>query len=178
LALNQQNVYFVGPMGAGKTTLGRAVARQLGWPFFDSDQEIALRCGVEVSVIFELEGEQGFRHRERQMIDALTWHNGIVLATGGGAVLLPENRALLRNRGIVIYLRATPHELWLRLRHDRTRPLLQTAHPQGRLSALHAQRDPLYREVADFVIDTGRANFSRLVHLVINQLELAGLTKT
>ncbi len=167
--------FFVGLMGAGKTTVGRAVARRLDLPFFDSDHEIEARCGVRVPVIFEHEGEMGFRDRETQMIDELTARHGVVVATGGGAVLRPENRAFLRERGTVIYLRANPHDLYLRTRHDKNRPLLQTENPRARLEELHAIRDPLYREVAHFVIETGKPTVAQLVNMVLMQLEVAGI---
>lgn len=175
--LNQQNIFFVGLMGAGKTTVGKSVAKRLGRPFFDSDHEIEARCGVRIPIIFELEGEDGFRNRESLVIDDLTQRDGIVLATGGGAVLRAENRGHLRNRGIVVYLRANPFDLWQRTRHDRNRPLLQTDNPRAKLEALYAQRDPLYREVAHFVIETGKPSVSQLVNMVLMQLEMAGVVK-
>lgn len=161
-------------MGAGKTTVGRTVARRLNYPFFDSDHELEARCGVRIPIIFEHEGEDGFREREADVIDTLTQQTGIVLATGGGAVLRPDNRAFLKERGTVVYLRASPHDLWLRTRHDRNRPLLQTEDPKGRLETLYAQRDPLYREVADFIIETGKPSVAQLASMVLMQLEMAG----
>lgn len=161
-------------MGAGKTTVGRTVARRLDYPFFDSDHELEARCGVRIPVIFDHEGEAGFRDREAQMIDELTRRQGVVLATGGGAVLRPANRQCLKDRGTVVYLRASPHDLWLRTRHDRNRPLLQTEDPKGRLEALYAERDPLYREVADFIIETGKPSVAQLANMVLMQLEMAG----
>ncbi|MGC3026671.1 shikimate kinase AroK [Burkholderia sp. DN3021] len=169
------NVFFVGLMGAGKTTVGRAVARRLDRTFFDSDHEIEARTGARIPVIFELEGETGFRDRETQVIAELTQRENIVLATGGGAVLRPENRDCLKSSGIVVYLRANPHDLWLRTRKDKNRPLLQTEDPKGRLEALYEVRDPLYRECADFVIETGRPSVNGLVNMVLMQLELAGV---
>ena len=169
------NVFFVGLMGAGKTTVGRAVARRLERPFFDSDHEIEARTGARIPVIFEMEGEAGFRDRESQVIADLTQRENIVLATGGGAVLRPENRDCLKSSGIVIYLRANPHDLWLRTRKDKNRPLLQTEDPKARLEALYEVRDPLYRECADFVIETGRPSVNGLVNMVLMQLELAGV---
>ena len=127
-------------------------------------------------IIFEHEGEAGFRDREAQIIAELTAQQGIVLATGGGAVLRPANREALKANGTVVYLRASPHDLWLRTRHDRNRPLLQTEDPKGRLEALYAQRDPLYREVADFVIETGKPTVAQLANMVLMQLEMAGFT--
>lgn len=169
------NVFFVGLMGAGKTTVGRSVARRLGRPFFDSDHEIEVRTGARIPVIFEHEGEAGFREREAQAIAELTSRDGIVLATGGGAVLREENRQLLKARGTVVYLRANPHDLWLRTRRDRNRPLLQTGDPRARLEQLYAERDPLYRECASFIIETGRPSVNALVNMVLMQLELAGI---
>jgi len=172
----QTNIFFVGLMGAGKTTVGRAVARRLGRPFYDSDHEIEARTGARIPVIFELEGEAGFREREAQVIDELTTRESIVLATGGGAVLRPENRSVLHTRGIVIYLRANPHDLWLRTRKDKNRPLLQTEDPKAKLEALFAERDPLYRECAHFVVETGRPSVNGLVNMVLMQLEMSGIT--
>lgn len=171
------NIFFVGLMGAGKTTVGRAVARRLDRPFFDSDHEIEARTGARVPVIFELEGEAGFREREAQVIADLTARDSIVLATGGGAVLRPENRAFLHSRGLVIYLRANPHDLWLRTRKDKSRPLLQTEDPKAKLEALYELRDPLYRECAHFIVETGRPSVNGLVNMVLMQLEMAGITR-
>lgn len=169
------SIFFVGLMGAGKTTVGRAVARRLDRPFFDSDHEIEARTGARIPVIFELEGEAGFREREAQVIAELTGRDSIVLATGGGAVLRPENRAILHARGIVVYLRANPHDLWLRTRKDKNRPLLQTENPKAKLEALYEVRDPLYRECAHFVVETGRPSVNGLVNMVLMQLEMAGI---
>jgi len=164
-------------MGAGKTTVGRAVARRLDRPFFDSDHEIVARTGARIPVIFELEGEAGFRDREAQVITDLASQRDIVLATGGGAILRPENRQALQNNGLVVYLRANPHDLWLRTRRDKNRPLLQTEDPKARLEELFAVRDPLYRECAHFVIETGRPSVNGLVNMVLMQLERAGIAK-
>lgn len=171
------NVFFVGLMGAGKTTVGRAVARRLERPFFDSDHEIEARTGARIPVIFDMEGEEGFREREAQTIDELTAREGIVLATGGGAVLRAENRAALKERGVVVYLRANPHDLWLRTRRDKNRPLLQTEDPKARLEALYAVRDPLYREIADFIVETGRPSVNGLVNMVLMQLDMIGVAR-
>jgi shikimate kinase len=164
-------------MGAGKTTVGRAVARRLGRPFFDSDHEVEARTGVRIPIIFEHEGEAGFREREAEVIRDLTAREGIVLATGGGAILRPENREYLNTRGLVVYLRANPHDLWLRTRKDKNRPLLQTEDPKARLEALYNARDPLYRECAHFIVETGRPSVNGLVNMVLMQLEVAGLTR-
>ena len=139
----EDNIILVGLMGAGKSTVGRLLARRLKRPFYDSDAEIERRCGVRVPVIFEIEGEAGFRARESQVVAELCAQHGVVLATGGGAVLAAENRRRLGADGIVVYLHARPADLWLRVRHDRNRPLLAGADPQAKLAHLYAERDPL-----------------------------------
>lgn len=159
-------------MGAGKTTIGRQLARLTGKTFYDSDHEIEARTGVRIPVIFEIEGEAGFRVRESEMIAELATLPNIVLATGGGAVLDPNNRQVLANHGTVIYLRAGIDDILARTQHDKNRPLLHTANPRAKLEALFAQRDPLYREVADVVIDTSRQNINTLVHRLLRQIEL------
>jgi len=164
------NIFLVGMMGAGKTTVGRTLARRLKLRFVDSDHEIEARCGVKIPVIFEIEGEAGFRSREAQALAELTLLGGIVLATGGGAVLREESRRLLAARGIVIYLRATPEHLFERVRQDRNRPLLAGADPLARLRALYRERDPLYREIADIVVDTGRQSVQSLARQLLAQL--------
>ncbi|MEI7967712.1 MAG: shikimate kinase [Betaproteobacteria bacterium] len=163
------NIFLVGLMGAGKTSVGRLLARRLGKQFIDSDHQIESRTGVRIPVIFEIEGESGFRQRESAAIDELTRGSNLVLATGGGVVLNPDNRAALRSRGTVVYLRATVDELWNRTRKDRNRPLLQTADPRAKLAELLAVRDPLYREVAHVVMDTG----SQSLRTFVFQLEQA-----
>jgi shikimate kinase len=165
------NVYLVGMMGAGKTTVGRLLARRLKRRFVDVDHEIEHRCGVRIPVIFDIEGEAGFRSREAQAIAELSQLDGVVMATGGGAVLAPENRRLLSARGTVVYLRAQPIDLYQRVRHDKNRPLLATADPRARLEELYAQRDPLYREVADLVVETGRQNVQTLARELLAELE-------
>jgi shikimate kinase len=164
------NLYLVGMMGAGKTTVGRLLARRLKLRFVDSDHEIEKRCGVKVPLIFDIEGESGFRARETQTLDELTAQEGIVLATGGGAVLAAENRRRLADRGTVIYLRARPEDLYERVRQDRNRPLLATSDPLVRLRELYVQRDPLYHEVADVVVDTGRQTVQSLARTLADQL--------
>jgi shikimate kinase len=165
------NIFLVGMMGAGKTTVGRALARRLARSFVDSDQEIETKTGVRISVIFDIEGEAGFRRREAEALERLTAMDNLVLATGGGAVLQAQNRECLRTRGCVIYLHGQPKDLWLRTRNDRTRPLLQTEDPRARLEQMYVQRDPLYREVADLVVDTGRQSASVLVGALLPRLE-------
>jgi shikimate kinase len=164
------NVYLVGMMGAGKSTVGRLLARRLKLRFVDSDHEIERRCGVKVPLIFDIEGESGFRARETQTLAELAGLEGIVLATGGGTVLAEENRQRLAARGTVIYLRATPEDLYERVRQDRNRPLLATPDPLGRLRELYVHRDPLYREVADVVVDTGRQTVQSLARTLADQL--------
>lgn len=153
-------------MGAGKTTVGRLLAKNLGAVFYDTDQEIEKRTGVRVPIIFEMEGEGGFRKREIGMIDELSQMQNIVLATGGGAVIAPENREHLKSRGIVIYLRASVHDLYLRTRFDRNRPLLQNTNAQAKLEELFAARDPLYREVATYIVDTGNQPVMNIVQKI------------
>lgn len=141
-------------MGAGKTTIGRQLAKRLGRPFFDSDHELVERCGVDIPTIFEFEGESGFRDRESQVVDELSKLDNIVLATGGGAVLRPENRKMLASRGTVIYLRVSLENQRLRTSADRNRPILQGGDLVEKLKKLRDQRDPLYSALADHVLDT------------------------
>lgn len=169
--LKRRNVFLVGLMGAGKTTVGKVLARQLGWPFIDSDQEIVARTGVSVATIFEIEGEAGFRRREAEVIAELAEREEIVLATGGGVVLNPANRARLAANGWVIYLDAAPHRLFERLRHDRARPLLQVADPLGQLSILYGQRNPLYREIADTIIDGNTMDAKMIVRELMQEVK-------
>lgn len=167
----RQNIFLVGLMGAGKTSVGRMLAKRINRTFYDTDAEIERVTGVKIPVIFDIEGEAGFRAREEKMVEKLTAMDGIVLATGGGAVLSPANRALLKRHGRVIYLRAAPEDLWRRTRRDRNRPLLQTANPLARLRELHAQRDPLYTEVADLIVDTGAQSVGTLTTQIQTLLE-------
>ncbi|MFW2405712.1 MAG: shikimate kinase AroK [Gammaproteobacteria bacterium] len=148
------NIFLVGPMGSGKSAVGRRLARDIRADFVDSDAVIEQRTGVEISYIFEKEGESGFRRREREMLDELTGLSGIVLATGGGSVLAPENRAYLAERGRVVYLRASIPQLLERTSHNRNRPLLANGNAEETLTELLEQRDPLYREIAEFCVDT------------------------
>jgi shikimate kinase len=170
LAAASGNVYLVGLMGAGKTSVGKLLARRLGKAFYDCDHEIERATGVRVPVIFDIEGEEGFRARERKVIAELVERSPVVLATGGGAVLAEQNRRLLREHGVVVYLCASPQDLWRRTRHDRNRPLLQTADPLGKLVELYKLRDPLYREIADIIVDTGNQSVSALAHRLEQKL--------
>ncbi len=166
---NTLNIYLIGLMGAGKTTVGRQLAKRLGRVFYDSDHEIVERTGVPIPTIFEIEGEEGFRRREIQTIHELTQNNSLVLATGGGVVLKHENRARLVETGWVVYLNVPPRLLYERTRHDRSRPLLQVPDPLARLEELYAVRDPLYREVAHLVVDGGDLIASGIVHHLLRE---------
>lgn len=167
-------ISLVGLPGSGKSTVGRQLARRLQWSFKDADQVIEQRIGCPIREFFEREGEASFRDLEEQVLDELTQQSG-VLSTGGGAVLREVNRQRLHTRGKVVYLKSTPEELMRRLRHDTQRPLLQVGDPLQRLRELYATRDPLYRETAHFVIDTGRPSVATLVNMIVMQLELAGV---
>lgn len=164
------SIFLVGMMGAGKTSVGRVLARRLGKQFYDSDHEIERRTGVGIPVIFDFEGEAGFRAREHTVLSELTELKNIVLASGGGAVVDAENRRMLRERGTVVYLRGAVRELLNRTRHDKNRPLLQTEDPRARLNTLFEQRDPLYREVAHIVMETGSPSLSSLVNRLETKL--------
>lgn len=165
-----RNVVLVGLMGAGKTTVGRVLARRLKLGFVDCDLEIERRCGVSVPHIFDVEGEGGFRARESEMLAELTALDAVVLATGGGAVLAEENRRRLAAHGSVVYLHAAPEALYERLREDRSRPLLATADPLAKLRELYRLRDPLYREVADLVVESGTASVPALARTLAHEL--------
>ena len=166
---------LVGLPGSGKSTVGRQLARRLGLPFADSDHVIEQRIGCSIRSFFEREGEPAFRDLEQSVIDELMQAASGVVATGGGSVLRESNRERLRAGAKVIYLRSTPEEVHRRTRHDQNRPLLQVDDPMERLRTLHAERDPLYRETAHFIIETGRPSVPTLVNMILMQLELAGL---
>ena len=164
------SLFLTGPMGAGKSTIGRQLAKQLLLPFHDSDHEIESRTGVDIPLIFELEGEAGFRKRETTVIDELTRLPNIVLATGGGAVMDPDNRQHLKTRGRVIYLHTSVNHQLKRTRKDRNRPLLQTGNPRDKLEELMYIRDPLYREIASIIIDTDGMRVRDVVKIIMQRL--------
>jgi shikimate kinase len=160
------NVFLIGPMGSGKTAVGKHLARLLRAPFRDSDAEIETRTGVDISYIFSREGEAGFRQREREILEVVTRESPIVLATGGGAILLPENRAVLHDRGFVVYLRTSLEQQAERVRQGRNRPLLHDVDPLTKLTELMVVRAPLYESLADFTIATD----GRKVHMVADAI--------
>jgi shikimate kinase len=170
-------IILIGMPGGGKSTVGRHLARHLGWRFVDSDADIEHRIGATIREFFDQQGEEAFRDLEQQVIAELTAdpHAKLVIATGGGAVLREANRERLRSTGTVLYLRSTPEELFRRLRHDTHRPLLQVRDPLKKLRDLHHERDPLYRRAAHYVIETGRPSVPTLVNMILMQLELAGV---
>ena len=165
------NLILVGMMGSGKTTIGRTLAKHLDKIFVDSDEEVQQRTGVTIPHIFDVEGEAGFRLRESAAISELMKRDNMVLATGGGAILAEQNRDMLRQNGIVVYLRANVHDLWLRTRHDRNRPLLQTDDPRAKLTELFEQRDPLYQQAADIVVQSGKQSVQALMLHLVDEIE-------
>lgn len=166
-----QHLFLIGPMGAGKSTIGRRLARSLELPFVDSDQVIQERTGVDIPRIFDVEGEEGFRQREKAIIEELTAAPPMVLATGGGAVLDPDNRRHLHERGTVVYLQTSVDEQLRRTGKDKRRPLLQTADPRARLEALLEERDPLYRETAHLTVSTDQGNIGQVVRRILDALD-------
>ena len=169
-----KNIVLIGLMGAGKTTVGKRLAKRHGLPFLDTDHEIERRCGASVATIFDLEGEAGFRRRESRVIEEVMALTGHVITTGGGAIMAEDNRKALQH-GFVIYLDADPEHLWLRLKHDTTRPLLkQSEDPRATLASLHAHRDPLYRSIANLIVPTTRASVSVVMRAVEQGLSQAG----
>mgnify|MGYP001172517817 CR=1 FL=1 len=166
------NIVLIGPMGAGKSTLGRLLAHELGWPFHDSDKVIEQRTGTTIPIIFELEGEAGFRRRESEVIAELTQQHATILATGGGAVLAAENRRLLKASGYVVYLHAPLKILLDRTLRDRNRPLMQTADPAARMKQILMEREPLYREIADLTLETDHGSAHASVRHVLRNIGL------
>jgi shikimate kinase len=165
------NLILVGMMGSGKTTIGRTLAKHLGKTFVDSDEEIQHRTGVTIPHIFDVEGEAGFRLRETAAIRELVVRDNMVLATGGGAILAEQNRIMLSENGIVVYLKTNVHDLWQRTRHDRNRPLLQTADPRAKLAELFDQRDPLYQQAADIVVQSGKQSVQALMLHLVDEID-------
>jgi shikimate kinase len=163
-------VFLVGPMGAGKTTIGKYLAQHLKLRFADTDTEIEQRTGADIPWIFDVEGEEGFRDREQQVVGEMTEWDDLVLATGGGVVLRPENRTALAGRGFVIYLYASVEEQVRRTRRDRSRPLLQKGHPEEILRKLMTERDPLYREIADHLIETDACSPRSVAQRLVQEL--------
>lgn len=168
------NVFLVGPMGSGKSAVGRQLARQLGLAFVDADAEIEHRTGVDINYIFEREGEPGFRLREAAVIDELSARDGVVLATGGGAVLDPQTRERLRERGSVVYLRASVNQQLMRTRHGSHRPLLANPDPRGTLERLMAERAPLYEGIATVAVDTDGRKVRTVVEEIVARLRPGG----
>jgi len=168
---NRQNIFLIGPMGAGKTTMGRQIAKRLNMDFEDSDHAIEAHTGADIPLIFEKEGEEGFRKREALIIEELTQQPNLVLATGGGAVLANENRQHLKSRGIVIYLHSDIKHLIERTRHDKNRPLLQTADPAAKLREIMTVREPLYRETADIIINTGQQSIKTVINTILDKIK-------
>jgi len=164
-------------MGAGKTTVGRSLAQLLGKTFVDSDIEIQQRTGVTITYIFDVEGETGFRQREEAILQDLVKRDNIILATGGGTVLCAQSCDVLSENGFVVYLKSTVQDLWLRTRHDRNRPLLRTEDPRAKIQELYELRDPLYTDVADLVMPTGKQSVNNLVQLLMHELNIDNKAK-
>ena len=167
------NIFLVGPMGAGKSTIGKMLADRTKREFIDADSVIVEKTGVEIDLIFEIEGEEGFRKRESKLIEELTARDNIVLATGGGAILDPENREFLKQRGTIIYLQATAEQLYERTAKDRKRPLLQTNDRLGRIRELLAVREPIYRQIADIEVSTEGKSVKQIVDKLYRKLKSA-----
>ncbi|MBP6681688.1 MAG: shikimate kinase AroK [Halioglobus sp.] len=169
--LTPRRIFLVGPMGAGKSTIGRYLAQHLKLRFADTDTEIEERTGADIPWIFDVEGEPGFRDREQQVVEEMTLWDDIVLATGGGVVMRPENRQALAARGFVVYLHATVDEQVRRTRRGQRRPLLQTGNPEAVLRSLMAIRDPLYREIADHIIETDGCSPRTVAQRLVRELQ-------
>jgi shikimate kinase len=168
-----ENIYLVGLMGAGKTTIGRHLAKSLSVPFYDSDKAIEESTGVDIPTIFEFEGEEGFRDREQKMIQQMTQLEGIVLATGGGTILREENRRLLKENGFIVYLQCSVERILERTRRDTQRPLLKADNPRERIEDLFRQREPLYLSCADLIVDTGVMQSKAVVTQILEKFRSA-----
>ena len=165
-----RNIFLIGPMGAGKSTIGRALAKELKLEFYDTDEVIEDRTGASISWIFDVEGEEGFRRREQKVVDELTQKNNIVLATGGGVIMTAENRNALAGRGTVIYLRTSLAQQFERTKRDTKRPLLQTPNLEGRLEVLSGEREPFYEELADVSFETDKHTVKAVANKIIKYL--------
>jgi len=170
--LEKNNIYLVGPMAAGKSTVGRLLAKRLNKTFYDTDIEIIECTGVEIALIFELEGEEGFRQRETETLRKLSMLEGAVVATGGGLVLREENRAILRETGTIIYLQCSVDQQLRRTKHDTKRPLLQIANPRGKLEQLMKERAPIYEALGDIKVSTNKTNSKRVINGILNKLSM------
>ena len=166
-----RNVFLVGPMGVGKSTIGRLLADLLKLEFYDTDQEIVDRCGASIDWIFDIEGEEGFRQREKKILIELSEMSGIVLATGGGSVILPENREKLAARGTVVYLKASISQQMERTAKDKSRPLLQVDDRLGKLEELAEERNPMYESIAEITVETGEGSVRTIANEIVRQLE-------
>ena len=172
----KESIFLIGPMGSGKSSVGKVLADRMSYHFVDSDHVIEDKTGVSIPMIFDIEGEVGFRERERQALDELTQMSETVLATGGGAILNQDNRKHLRSRGFVVYLKSSVDTLVQRTKHDRNRPLLQSADPRKILTEILEQREPLYMDVADLIIETERAAIHKVVNEIIEKLVKENIT--
>ncbi len=166
----QAPIFLIGMMGAGKTTIGRGLARSLGREFLDLDHELEARCGVSIPTIFDIEGEAGFRRRETQALQDIALRSNVVVATGGGAVVAPENQEVLRTAGVVLYLKAGSDELFRRVAKDKNRPMLLTANPKARIVELLRQREPIYESLADFTVETGHGSIHTVLEVIARLL--------
>lgn len=169
--MDTRNIFLIGPMGAGKSTIGKILSELLHLDFIDSDAEIEKRTGADISWVFDVEGEEGFRKREESAISDLTQKSGIILATGGGVVKNVNNRQNLSSRGIVVYLYTPVEKQFQRTAKDHRRPLLQNQDPKSTLEKLFAERDPLYREIADYIVDTSLMNAKNVANEIVNLIE-------
>ncbi len=168
---NPKNIFLIGPMGVGKSTIGRQLASLLRMEFEDTDHEIQRRTGVDIPTVFDFEGEEGFRSRERAVVEALTQGSGLVLATGGGVVLDQDNRRSLAGRGVVVYLSCSPEQQYRRTKQGHSRPLLQTEDPMNRLRDLMNEREPLYLEIADLVVSTEKRSAGVVAREIVKRLK-------